>query len=638
MLSKALADRLRARRRLLLTAGDAAAWAAGLAVAALARMDFDARQVQWPGLAAAWLLVVVVYIGLGWRQRLHQGRTEVASLDEIITLSLVVAGSGTVLFAVNAAVVDPWMPRSVPLMSIFVALAIMGGVRAAWRLSQEAALRSRPNEKAVRVVILGAGDGGRQLIRSMRRASERGWNKRASDISWEPVGLLDDDLRKRHLRIYGVPVLGTSVDIQAVAERTNATVLVVAIPSVDASVIRTVSEHAMAAGLEVKVVPGVDELLDGRVDVQSVRDINVEDLLGRQRVETDVASIAGCITGRRVLVTGAGGSIGSELCRQIHKFDPSELIMLDRDESALHAVQLSIHGRALLDSTEVVLGDIRDVAFVNDFFRTRKPQVVFHAAALKHLPLLEQYPGEAVKTNVWGTLTVLEASRDNDVETFVNISTDKAADPCSVLGYSKRIAEGLTASVAEQSTGTYLSVRFGNVLGSRGSVLVAFTSQIASGGPVTVTDPDVTRYFMTVQEAVELVIQAAAIGRDGEALVLDMGRPVRIDDVARQLIKLSGKSIDIQYTGLRPGEKLDEVLFGHGEPDLRPVHPLVSHVEVPAVGATRTRSMNPYDSPNAVASTLHEVCRGMSTAAMRGGTRLLATAVSPGRETAHAHL
>ncbi len=224
-------------------------------------------------------------------------------------------------------------------------------------------------------------------------------------------------------------------------------------------------------------------------------------------------------------------------------------------------------------------------------------------------------------------MTVLEASRDNDVETFVNISTDKAADPCSVLGYSKRIAEGLTASVASQSTGTYLSVRFGNVLGSRGSVLVAFTAQIASGGPVTVTDPDVTRYFMTVQEAVELVIQAAAIGRDGEALVLDMGSPVRIDDVARQLIKLSGKPIDIQYTGLRPGEKMDEVLFGEGEPDERPIHPLVSHVPVPEVAASIALAVDAWGAEDCVATAISSLCASMTMLmpATRSGGRSLLT-------------
>ena len=329
------------------------------------------------------------------------------------------------------------------------------------------------------------------------------------------------------------------------------------------------------------------------MDIHSVRDLNVADLLGRRQFETDLAAIASYLAGRRVLVTGAGGSIGSELCRQIARHGPSELIMCDRDESALHAVQLSIHGRALLDSREVVLGDIRDQEFVNELFAVRRPQVVFHAAALKHLPILELYPGEAVKTNIWGTLTVLDAASANHAERFVNISTDKAANPISVLGYSKRIAEGLTAAAAAASPGTYLSVRFGNVLGSRGSVLTAFTAQIEAGKPLTVTHPDVTRYFMTVQEAVALVIQAAAIGQDGEALVLDMGEPIRIDAVARHLIDVSGVDLEIQYTGLRQGEKLHEDLFGLGEPDERRVHPQVSHVAVPAVSGPDVRGLDP---------------------------------------------
>ncbi len=611
MLSRGNAQELRKRRHLLLTAFDSLAWGAGLGVAALGRVDFDTNNVRWAPLVGVWALVSVVYTALGWRQRLHHGRAELASLEEMVTLGLVASAAGTGVFAVNLVLSPPMVARSVPLIAVFVAVALMGTGRAVWRQAEEAARRSQPVAGSVPVLILGAGDGGRQLIRSMRRATESGFTRRATDISWEPVGLLDDDLNKRHLRIYGVQVLGTSRDLRAAVERSGASLLVVAIPSLAGTAIRAITQDAVAAGLDVKVVPGVNDLLDGRVDITSVRDINMEDLLGRHQVETDVKSIAGCLTGRRVLVTGAGGSIGSELCRQIHKYGPSELIMLDRDESALHAVQLSLHGRALLDSTEVVLGDIRDGDFVNEFFNTRRPQIVFHAAALKHLPLLEQYPGEAVKTNVWGTLTVLEASRDNDVETFVNISTDKAADPCSVLGYSKRMAERLTASVAAEATGTYLSVRFGNVLGSRGSVLVAFTSQIASGGPVTVTDPEVTRFFMTVQEAVELVIQAAAIGRDGEALVLDMGSPVRIDDVARQLIKLSGKPVDIQYTGLRPGEKMHEVLFGAGEPDERPVHPLVSHVGVPPMSRRVARDIDLSVERGNLTHALVEECKAL---------------------------
>ena len=285
-----------------------------------------------------------------------------------------------------------------------------------------------------------------------------------------------------------------------------------------------------------------------------------------------------------MLVTGAGGSIGSELCRQIHRYEPGELMMLDRDESALHSVQLSIHGQAMLDTDEVILCDIRDKAAVDQIFLQRRPDVVFHAAALKHLPMLEQYPAEAVKTNIIGTRTVLDAATRVGVAKFINISTDKAANPCSVLGYSKRIAERITAQRAETAEGAYLSVRFGNVLGSRGSVLTSFAKQIAEGGPVTVTDPEVTRFFMTIEEACQLVIQAAAIGEPGEALVLDMGDAVRITDVARQLIEQSGTPVEIVYTGLRDGEKMHEDLFGDDEPqDLRPAHPMVSHVPVPTV-------------------------------------------------------
>jgi FlaA1/EpsC-like NDP-sugar epimerase len=291
--------------------------------------------------------------------------------------------------------------------------------------------------------------------------------------------------------------------------------------------------------------------------------------------------------------------------------------MLDHDESALHAVQLSLNGVAMLDSPDVVLADIRDAARIRALFKQRRPAVVFHAAALKHLPMLEQYPGEAVKTNVWGTLGVLEAAKACGVERFVNISTDKAANPCSVLGYSKRIAERLTAASALDVGGTYVSVRFGNVLGSRGSMLPAFAAQIAAGGPVTVTHPDVTRYFMTVQEAVQLVIQAAAIGRGGEALVLDMGQPVRIADVARHLIERSGRAVELVYTGLRTGEKLNEELFGVGEPDVRPRHPLVSHVPVPAVSPLSVLGLELGGAPEGIVSALRETCADMTLGPVR---------------------
>ncbi len=594
-------ERFRGRRQLWLTLFDCGAWGLALSIAALARMDFVAALVPWSHVLIAWVIVATTHIAMGWVGHLHHGRAALGSLEEMMLLGVVTGAAGSTLFAINLVLPDLLLPRSVPLIAGFMAIAVMSWARASWRRWSEFE-RSPDRGDAPSVLILGAGDAGRQLIRSMQREVAK---------SWRPVALLDDDLRKRHLRMHGVPVLGTSDEIAKIAASTGASLLVVAIPSADAALIRKASDAAAAINLHVKVLPAVSELLDEHVGIRDMRDIEITDLLGRRQVEVDLEAVAGYLTGQRVLVTGAGGSIGSELCRQIHRWSPAELIMLDRDESALHAVQLSIHGKAMLDTDEVVLADIRDVERIQSLFEARRPHVVFHAAALKHLPVLEQYPSEAVKTNIWGSLTVLDAARRNGVERFVNISTDKAADPISVLGYSKRIAEGLTATVAADSDGTFLSVRFGNVLGSRGSVLTAFSAQIEAGGPVTVTHPDVTRYFMTVQEAVQLVIQAAAIGRDGEALLLDMGEAVRIDNVARQLIEMSGKDIDIQYTGLRHGEKMHEALFAEGEPDARPVHALVSHVDVPEVKLSDANSIDLHSTKPAIITALANLCRGM---------------------------
>ena len=345
-----------------------------------------------------------------------------------------------------------------------------------------------------------------------------------------------------------------------------------------------------------------DTLRAPQVQLSAMRNVNVQDLIGRRPVDTDVRAIAEYVTGKRVLVTGAGGSIGSELCRQLYKFGPSELIMLDRDESALHAVELSIYGTALLESPEIVLADIRDPESLNQVFVEHQPQVVFHAAALKHLTLLERYPNEALRSNVYGTLNVLRAAAANGVEHFVNVSTDKAANPTSALGHSKRLAEQLTAWFAHGSAeGKFLSVRFGNVLGSRGSVLDTFSAQIERGGPVTVTDPEVTRYFMTIPEACQLVIQAGAIGGRGEALVLDMGEPVKIVDVAERMIALSGKDIEVVFTGLRSGEKMHEELIGDGETGPAPAASadLARHRAPAASRPHRGRAVGPDRAPGA---------------------------------------
>ena len=557
----------------ILAAVDATAW--GFAVVAAMALRFDFRFDRWSdwdpigaiGIAAAAMVAAGAIGGL------YDGRWQRGSLDEGLALVRAVLLVSVTVFAVNNLLLGA---RVVPTSVVFgAAPAAFCGAGAARFLERLMALRRsrRAPGDAIPVLVFGAGDGGQRVISSMH-ADPHG--------RYTPVGLVDDDPAKRNLRIHGVPVLGTRDALHAVAIDTGARMLVVAAPSISSDSLRDLSTRALAADLDMRIVPHVTELIDGQVGADDVRPLTEADLLGRHQIDTDIDAIADYITGRRVLVTGAGGSIGSELCRQLHRFGPEALVMVDRDESALHAVQMAIEGRALLDSERLVVADIRDRDRMMEVFAHHRPDVVFHTAALKHLPLLEMYPAEAVKTNVHGTLNVLEAAAAAGVDRFVNISTDKAADPTSVLGYTKRIAEQLTSWYASRERGVYLSVRFGNVLGSRGSVLGAFERQIADGGPITVTDPDVTRYFMTVTEAVQLVVQAGAVGLDGEALVLDMGEPVRIVDVARRLVAQADRPIEIVFTGLRPGEKLHEVLLGQAEKDDRHAHPLISHCRVPA--------------------------------------------------------
>lgn len=594
------------RRHFWLLIFDSTVWAVAVAFAAVARMDFQFGSVGWGATVAIAAIAIVLFAIVAWITRLHDGRSPLGSLDETIRLAAAALCVGVAVYLANLLFLA-LVPRSVPLIATLCAVVTMAWGRALVRAIRENASLAAGTGRGQPVLVIGAGSGGRQLVKSMRRDPAS---------RWSPVGILDDDRHKRHLRIDGVPVVGQIGNLVEAARLTEAGGVVVAIPSASAGLLRQISSLAAEANLTVKVLPGVNELLDGRVGIQDVRDINIPDLLGRRQIDTDVASIAGYLTGQRVLVTGAGGSIGSELCRQISRWNPAHLIMLDRDESALHAVQLSIEGRALLDNHDIVLADIRDRERIFELFRERRPHVVFHAAALKHLPMLEQYPAEAVKTNIWGTQNVLEAAGAVGVERFVNISTDKAANPISVLGYSKRIAEGLTAAMAERATGTYLSVRFGNVLGSRGSVLTAFAAQIAAGGPVTVTHPDVTRYFMTVDEAVQLVIQSAVLGHDGEALVLDMGEPVRIDSVARQLIAMSNRDIDIVYTGLRDGEKMHEDLLADGEPDHRPAHSLVSHVTVPQMEVPAVMRISVQRSTSQVRESMERLIDQMRAGTM----------------------
>ncbi len=584
-------------RALILAACDGLAWVLALTAASWLRYSGDVSRMAPGQVIEIIALAVVLHTGFGMLSHWYRGRHLVGSIDDAIHIAGVTAATGLVLFVIGLTAVIA-APRSVPIIAMLVALPLLLGPRIALRLSRD--YRDRPDAgSAEQVIVFGAGRGGQQIIRAMLSDAESGYL---------PVALLDDDPAAQGHRISGVVVRGTRANIAEVAGDTRADLLVVAVQNLDPEVLREISLAARQAGLRVKVIPALTDLFQPWIGISDLRDLDIADLIGRRPVEVDVTAIAGYLAGKKVLVTGAGGSIGSELCRQVLHYGPSELLMLDRDESALHALQLSIRGRALLDTPDVILADIRDAATITRLFTELRPDVVFHAAALKHLPMLEQHPHEAWQSNVVGTANVLGAALESGVGRFVNVSTDKAANPVSVLGYSKRIGERLVAAAAgEASHGTYLSVRFGNVIGSRGSVLTTFTEQIATDAPLTVTHPEVTRFFMTIPEAVRLVIQAAAIGRPGEALVLDMGAPVRIVDIAMQLTALAGRAPQILYTGLRDGEKLHEELFGDGEADVRPVHPAVSHVVVPGLDPALVRRHVPPDAAAEVMARLATV-------------------------------
>jgi FlaA1/EpsC-like NDP-sugar epimerase len=580
--------RRRVGRRAFEVGYDLSAWTGGLLLAGWAIRDIAGSAVTVVMVARAIPAVCVLAVGCGLVAGLYRGRHQRGSFDEVVAISVATFSTGALLVLLAAVLLpDQREPVRTVAGGAVLAMLAMLGARYVLFAARQRSRAAVPVPTAVRIIVFGAGAAGSQLVRSLVSQP---------DAEYLPVAFLDDDPARRRLRVHGVPVLGDRTKMAAAAVQTGAAVLVIAIARPSGTAIGQLTAEAERCGLVPKVIPSISELLNGSALIEGVRDPRISDLLGRRPVQTDIGRVAGHFAGKRILVTGAGGSIGSELCRQLHQFGPAELIMLDRDESALHAIQLDLYGRALLDSEETVLADIRDAHRIRQVFEQRRPEIVFHAAALKHLPLLERYPAEALKTNVWGTLTVLEAAAACGADSFVNISTDKAADPVSVLGYSKRTAERLTAHMASRASGTYLSVRFGNVLGSRGSVLTALSAQVAAGGPVTVTHPEVTRYFMTADEAVQLVLQAAVIGRDGEVLVLDMGDQIRILDMARRLVAAVPQRVEIVFTGLRPGEKLTEDLLGCGELDDRPYHPLIRHVPVDPLPPDRVTILDPAES------------------------------------------
>mgnify|MGYP001160339211 CR=1 FL=1 len=573
-------------QRASLATWDVVCWITATILFVGARYNFVLHANEWQYVFLYVFGALVMQLVGGYLTKIYRGRHHVGSFEEALTIGLLAAAIAVVLGLGSWALAPSGFPLFVVLTVPIGALMLMGAGRFAARAYFTRHLRESSSDDAIPVLVYGAGNAGQQFGRIIQNDK---------DAPYDIVGYIDDDPTKQNLHLGPYKVLGDRSSMVALASDFGVKTIVMSMPTATRQLLREVSKITDREGLDLLVMPGTKDIVGGRVNLAQLHRIDMADLLGRRPISTDISAIAGYLKGRTVLVTGAGGSIGSEIARQVSRFEPRELVMLDRDESLLHSTQLSIFGHGMLDTPNMVLADIRDTEALEEVFATHKPDVVFHAAALKHLPMLQQYPAEGWKTNVLGTRNVLDVAKKHGVKRFVNISTDKAAAPTSVLGKTKRIAEELTAWYAHETGGSYLSVRFGNVLGSRGSVLYSFTAQIEKGGPVTVTDPNVTRYFMTIPEACELVIQAGAIGQPGDVLVLDMGEPVRILEVAEGLIARSGKDIDIVFTGLRDGEKLDEVLFTSDEISDVTSHPLITRVTVPPLTPDHLTEMDCHD-------------------------------------------
>ncbi|MGB9790956.1 MAG: polysaccharide biosynthesis protein [Thermacetogeniaceae bacterium] len=523
--------------------------------------------------ATALTLLSYHYWGLYRRVWRYASVREIIDIVEAVTIATLLVVAFGYIFVFHRGVVDP-LPRSVYFIAWLLNVALTGGLRFGFRSARE--LRpstEKGGDKGLgeelahkrRALIVGAGDAGAIVAREL---------KNHPSLGLEPIGFIDDDTRKHGLYLLGLPVLGRREDIPSIVRRHEVDEIIIAIPSAPGRAIREIVDICKETGARLKTLPGVYELIDGRVSISQIRDVQVEDLLGREPVQLNLEEIAAYLSGKVILVTGAGGSIGSELCRQIARFRPALLVLLDNSENNLFEIEQEIRERFPALRASAQLADIRDRERVEKIFKEYFPHVVFHAAAYKHVPMMERFPEHAVSNNIFGTYVVASAAERYGAEVFILISTDKAVHPVSVMGATKRAAELLIQQLDRENKARggktrYAAVRFGNVLGSRGSVIPIFKRQISQGGPVTVTHPEMERYFMTIPEAVQLIIQAGALAKGGEIFVLDMGEPVKIVDLARDLIRLSGlepdEDIEIKFTGIRPGEKLREELFTERE-------------------------------------------------------------------------
>ncbi len=561
---------------------DLALLSLALWIAFYTRFDWNPPSLYFKRIAILWPYVVALQyltlMGFG----VHRFSWRYIGLHEVTRILVATLIAAVVFLGIRLVAIEiqphfrpatyVLLPLGINLIDLGLAFLLVVGARVLRRiLGERSQARSHSSEagRARPTILLGAGQAGVLVAKELGHRPE---------LQMKPIAFLDDDPVKTGLVIHGIPVLGTTAEIAAICERTNAEQLLITIANASGKDIRRLSSLCHGVGLPTKIIPGIYEIVGGKVNLSRIRELDIEDLLGREPVNLDESAISKEIAGRTVLVSGAGGSIGAELCRQVCRFHPAALIMVEQAETPL----FDIHRELAAAFPEVRLvpciADVCDQARIEALFAEHRPQIVFHAAAHKHVPMMEFNPGEAIKNNVGGTRVLADVADQSGVDAFVMISTDKAVNPSSIMGVSKRVAELYTQALSRQSKTRFVTVRFGNVLGSAGSVVPIFKEQIARGGPVTVTHPDMKRYFMTIPEACQLVLQAGAMGRGGEIFILDMGEPVEIVGLARDLIRLSGlepEDIDIEFLGLRPGEKLFEELSVSEENATKTRHPKI---------------------------------------------------------------
>ncbi|KYG30598.1 polysaccharide biosynthesis protein [Alkalihalobacillus trypoxylicola] len=511
--------------------------------------------------------------------KLYKKAWQYASVNELTNIFYAVSCSIAVT-ALSQAILFGSVSLRTLVITWMMHIILIGGSRFAWRLYRDTYMR--PKYKGKRTLIIGAGNAGTMIVRQLKQSDKPELN---------PVGFIDDDNNKMHLEILDVPVLGNVQDITRLVQEYRIEHIVIAIPSLNRHDLQHIFQECSKTDVKTQILPRIEDLMLGTVSVNQFKDVEVEDLLGRDPVKLDIDGIADYITDKTILVTGAGGSIGSEICRQLARFSPKQLVLLGHGENSIYSIEMEMR-RSIPDlNIDTEIADVQDREKIIAIMEQRKPHVVFHAAAHKHVPLMERNPEEAVKNNVIGTKNVAEAADFARVNTFVMISTDKAVNPTSVMGSTKRMAEMIVQHMDMISDTRFVAVRFGNVLGSRGSVIPLFKQQIKNGGPVTVTDPEMVRYFMTIPEASRLVLQAGSLAQGGEVFVLDMGEPVKIVDLAKNLIKLSGyteEEIPIIFTGMRPGEKLFEELLSKDEVHNEQVYPMIYRGKTPPVNINVT--------------------------------------------------